>query len=270
MRERLAALAVAYRGLLRAGVQVELTYRGRILIGILTGVFPLLLMAVWLTVVDQAGPASGWDTGDFVSYYVAAGVLWHVTNSSLTWEWDADLRSGELSAGLMRPVDPFHQYAAMALAQRVVLLSMLLPVVVAVAALVPLVRYPLTPALALGTALAVATGFALAMMMSMAFALVGFWTTQAGSLYSLWWGLGMFASGWIAPLDLMPAWLRAVALALPFRSTIGFPIELLLGRLGGGEVALGFAVALAWLGAFALAYRVLWRRGLRRYQAVGG
>ena len=34
--------------------------------------------------------------------------------------------------------------------------------------------------------------------MAMAFATIGFWTTQAGNLYSLWWGIGAFLSGWIA------------------------------------------------------------------------
>jgi ABC-2 type transport system permease protein len=68
----------------------------------------------------------------------------------------------------------------------------------------------------------------------------------------------------------MPAWLREVALVLPFRSTLGFPAELMAGRLDGAEAALGFAVGLAWTAAFALLYLVGWRRGVRRYQAVAG
>ncbi|MEX0698898.1 MAG: ABC-2 family transporter protein, partial [Acidimicrobiia bacterium] len=57
---------------------------------------------------------------------------------------------------------------------------------------------------------------------------------------------------------------------LPFRSSMGFPLEIMLNRLSGGEIALGFAVASAWIVAFGLLYRLGWRIGLRRYQAVGG
>jgi ABC-2 type transport system permease protein len=51
---------------------------------------------------------------------------------------------------------------------------------------------------------------------------------------------------------------------------MGFPLEILLGRLTGAEIATGFAVTGIWIGGFALLYRLGWRMGLRRYQAVGG
>jgi ABC-2 type transport system permease protein len=51
---------------------------------------------------------------------------------------------------------------------------------------------------------------------------------------------------------------------------MGFPLEILLDRLTGGEIVTGFAVTGVWIVAFALLYRLGWRLGLRRYQAVGG
>lgn len=51
---------------------------------------------------------------------------------------------------------------------------------------------------------------------------------------------------------------------------MGFPVELLMGRLSGPETAYGFAVGLAWTAAFGLAYRPVWRHGVRRFQLVGG
>jgi ABC-2 type transport system permease protein len=43
-----------------------------------------------------------------------------------------------------------------------------------------------------------------------------------------------------------------------------------MGRLDARQTALGFAVGLGWLAAFALLYRATWRHGVRRYQAVAG
>ncbi len=65
--------------------------------------------------------------------------------------------------------------------------------------------------------------------MASTFALIGFWRTQTANLWMLWWGLGSFASGWVAPLELMPDRLRTAALVLPFRTTMGFPLEVLMG-----------------------------------------
>ena len=54
-------------------MQVAVTYRGRMVLWVLSGFFPLLLMAVWLTVVDESGPPAGWTTSDFLAYYAARG-----------------------------------------------------------------------------------------------------------------------------------------------------------------------------------------------------
>ena len=65
-------LLTAYPTLVRNATQVALTYRGRLVLGLLGNLFPLLLMAVWLTVVAEGGPPAGWTAGDFLSYYAAA------------------------------------------------------------------------------------------------------------------------------------------------------------------------------------------------------
>lgn len=267
---RVRELIGTYGGLLRSSTLVALAYRGRIVIWFLTGFFPLLLMAVWLTVVAGSGPPRGWTVGNFIAYYVAAAVLWHLSGQHVVWDWDADMRSGDLSMRLLRPVHPFHQYAASDLGYRAVSLAMLLPVLTLAALIVPGLDYDLAPVRAAGVALAVVLAYLLSLLMASTFALVGFWSTQATNVWMLWWGVGSFASGWVAPLELLPGWLRSAALVLPFRATMGFPIELLMGRLDGGQVAWGFATGLAWIGVFIGIYRAGWRSGVGRYQAVAG
>ena len=260
----------AYAGLVRSSVQVALTYRGRMVLWMLSGFFPLLLMAVWLTVVAESGPPAGWTSADFLAYYAAAALVWHLSGQHVVWEWDQDLRSGELSVKLLRPVHPFHQYAATDLGHRLVLLTGLVPAFLLAVVLLPGLEYDVTPATVPLVLAAVVLAYSLSVVMALTIGLVGFWTTQTTNLWMLWWGLGSFASGWVAPLELMPEWLRAVSVVLPFRYTLGFPVELLSGRLEGAEVPLGFVVGTAWTAAFALLYVLCWRRGIRRFQAVAG
>ena len=180
------------------------------------------------------------------------------------------MRSGDLSVRLLRPVHPFHQYVAGDLGHRAVYLVVMLPALVLAALLVPGLDYDLGPARAAAFVAAVVLAYLLSLLMASTFALVGFWSTQTTNLWMLWWGVGSFASGWVAPLPLMPDWLRTVALVLPFWTTLGFPAELLMGRLDPARIVTGFAVGLGWLAGFGLLYRFGWRRGLRRYQAVAG
>lgn len=263
-------MTFAYGALLRAHVAMGVAYRARLTVWILSSLFPLMMMAVWLSVVDEVGPTAGWRISDFVSYYAGGAVLFHTTTSFLTWTWDADLRSGDMSFKLLKPVDPFHQYLTQEVGLRVVVLAFLLPTLIVLTFLLPDLTYQLSPLEWLAAIAAAITGFFLNVLMAMAFATIGFWTTQAGNLYSLWWGLGAFLSGWIAPLSLLPEEVADAARVMPFRSSMGFPLEILLDRLTGGEIVTGFAVTGVWIVAFALLYRLGWRLGLRRYQAVGG
>lgn len=57
---------------------------------------------------------------------------------------------------------------------------------------------------------------------------------------------------------------------LPFGYTTQFCVNIVNGRLAPGQIGRGFAVQWAWVAGFTLLYRLLWRRGARRYTAVGG
>ena len=270
MGDRVGAVMAAYAGMVRSSAQLAVAYRGRMVLWVLSGFFPLLLMAVWLTVVEESGPPRGWTAEDFLAYYAAAAVIWHLSGQHVVWEWDQDMRSGDLSVKLLRPVHPFHQYASGDVGHRLVLLSGLVPALAAAVVLLPGLDYDLDPRSGVLVAAAVVLGYVLSILMASTVALAGFWTTQTTNLWMLWWGLGSFVSGWVAPLELMPDWLRGMALVLPFRATLGFPAELMAGRLDGAEVVQGFAVGVTWSGVFAVAYVLAWRRGIRRYQAVAG
>jgi ABC-2 type transport system permease protein len=146
----------------------------------------------------------------------------------------------------------------------------MVPPIVFLAVLSPLVEYPVGPAYFLAAILAVVLGFLVNLFMSCVFAMIALWTTQAANLYGLWAGTGQFLSGFIAPLALFPAAIQRLAVVLPFRSTLGLPIEIMLGRLGWDEIGFGLGVTLAWAAAFLVLYRLMWRHAASRYEAVGG
>jgi ABC-2 type transport system permease protein len=57
---------------------------------------------------------------------------------------------------------------------------------------------------------------------------------------------------------------------LPFRYMVGFPVEVLLGQLSTPGVLTGLVYQIGWLLVAWLAFRAMWRQGVRRYAAVGG
>ena len=258
-----------YQALVRANLAKAIEYRAQLVLWLISGVFPLVMMAVWLAVVNEAGPISGWGAEDFASYYVAATVVYELTFAWIIWQWNEDIRTGDLSVRLLKPVDPFHQLLSEQLGYKIFFLLIVVPIFILAAALLPSINYPITPLRLLAFLLSVLTGFLVNLFMATAFGMIAFWSTQSSNLFSLWFGVGQFLSGWIAPLPLFPVFIRSLAGWLPFRYTLGFPVEILLGHMDLPQIFQGFLVSLFWIALFFFTYRFLWKRGLKRYEAVG-
>jgi ABC-2 type transport system permease protein len=97
-----------------------------------------------------------------------------------------------------------------------------------------------------------------------------FWIAEPGGFMEIWNLLMGVLGGRLLPLSLLPSGLLFLSVALPFASLYDFPIRLLLGQAKGEEIALGFAVQVAWLIVLSCGVRMLWRRGLLAYEAYGG
>ena len=78
------------------------------------------------------------------------------------------------------------------------------------------------------------------------------------------------ATGNLIPLDLFPASVQRVALLLPFRFTLSFPVELALGRLTRAHALSLLGAQAAYIAFALLITNLVWRAGLRRYAAYGG
>lgn len=99
---------------------------------------------------------------------------------------------------------------------------------------------------------------------------MAFWATRADALLAVQDSLVFLLGGQVAPVAVLPGVLRLLAVALPFRYMLGFPVEVLAGRLDARALLGGFALQLAWLAVALTLAALAWRRGLRRFSAVGG
>jgi ABC-2 type transport system permease protein len=78
-----------------------------------------------------------------------------------------------------------------------------------------------------------------------------------------------FLTGAFAPLDLYPPAIRAAIEWTPFPYTIYYPVQVLNGSVSWVEIGRIALVQSAWVLALVGLRLALWRRGLRRYGAVG-
>ena len=116
---------------------------------------------------------------------------------------------------------------------------------------------------------AIFVAFLLRFLVEWTLAQSAFWTTRVSAINQVYFVLVLFLSGQIAPLSLFPRPIRILADVLPFHWMIGFPVELVLGRLTPIQAMTGLAAQAAWLVISLGLVRIVWRAGIRIYSAVG-
>lgn len=254
--------------LLRVSWSDALAYRAELIIWVLTGVLPLVMLAVWRTLAGEGG-VGGYSGADFVTYYVGALTVRQITGVWIIWDMEREIRLGELSPHLLRPYHPLARYLAQALSDKPLRLLMMAPIW-GLALLFEPEAWPSPDALSLAALpAAIVLAFLIYFFSQCCIGLLSFWWTQVLAVQDFWFGFYSLASGYLVPLDLLPAPVTQVLMLLPFRAMLGFPLDLLLGRLGPAQIGQGLGLQLFWAAALFALMRLMWARGLRRYSAVG-
>jgi ABC-2 type transport system permease protein len=244
-------------------------YRAELFVWILTSTMPLIMLALW-TAVARDAPVGRYDQRGFVAYFLAVFVVRQLTGAWIAWEMNHEIRQGTIAARLLRPVPPILHYAAETLAAVPLRLIVALPVAGAVLWVAGRGQLPRGPA-AWGAWLAALAGaWLIAFLMSFCIGCLAFYLESSAKFMDLSLVLLFVFSGYLFPVELLPAGVRVLADWLPFRYQIGLPVELLVSAPAAGEAASRLAAQWAWVVALLGAATALWRGGLSRYAAYGG
>jgi ABC-2 type transport system permease protein len=257
-----------YLAFMRAAWTLTLEYRAQILIWMMGSLFVVIMLMVWLS-ISSKGPVGGYSAADFVTYYMVSLFVRQMTAVWASYELDYNIREGRLSPMLLRPIHPIHNDVATNWSEKGLRLIIIVPILVLVFWLVPHTPIPWSvPGVALFL-LSLIGAWLIVFLSDYVIGIFCFWTTQAVAFVQTFYFVRMMFSGVIAPLTVFPDSMQTLLHYLPFRYMLSFSTELLMGRLATAEIAQGFATQWAWALCFFVLVRVLWRRALRNYSAVG-
>jgi len=257
--------------LLRIGVAETVAYRAEFLVWMLTTTLPLVMLALWSSVARESatGEFNGYSSSEFVAYYLANLIVRNLTGTWVGWQISEEIRTGTMAMRLLRPMPPAIALAMSHLAAVPFRSLIALPIAIALLAssgASALSTNPAQLALALPSiALAWFISFTIMFMIGS----LAFFFTKAMALMNLYFGLFSLLSGYLLPLDLLPGPIAAVAAYSPFRFMLSAPVELLTKDLGFAAGALLLGKQAVWAVGMLVIATFVWRRGVKRFEAVG-
>jgi ABC-2 type transport system permease protein len=249
--------------------QDGLAYRASGIIWIVTDLVTAVTMPLVWAAASKTGDIAGYSTGDFVAYYLALFVIGSFVTSHIMWELAMEIREGQFTVALLRPMSFYAFTFIRNLTWRIMRTSLSLPFLLLLAFAY---RHYLSgvqlhfgwefwAALILGHLVSVT----FVLMMSM----LALFVQEAQAIFELYYIPQLFLSGYLFPIGVLPEWARNLSYFFPFYFTTGAPTEILIGRLSGAEASRAISIQLFWIvGAYLMA-KILWKKGLKHYTAVG-
>ncbi len=262
----------AVPALMRIGFAEAVAYRAEFVIWMLSTTLPLVNLALWSAVARESpgGQFGRYTQADFVAYFLAALIIRTVTGSWVVWEMNQEIRMGTLSMRLLRPIHPFLSYATQHIAAIPLRAMIALPVAIILLFTVGgghVVRDPLLIAL---LPVSIAGAWLITFIAMLAMGTLGLFMERSTAIFEVWLGLFAVLSGYLVPLELMPGWLTRIAYWLPFRYMLGAPVELLIGKSDRATALHDLGLQYAYVAFFVIVAALVWRAGVRRFEAFGG
>jgi len=265
-----------YWHVINVGIQNNLTYRFNFLARALFGLVPLTaVILLWRTIYTAKGAdavISSYRLAEMISYYLLVTVVDALTAvNEDDWQIATDIKDGNISQFLLKPVDYLGFRLCLFVSGRVTYLA---------AAVLPLAvfffwlrDYFVLPAdwATLGCCLVslVLTAL-LQFFLSYTMAMLAFWVLEVSTFIFILYAFEYIASGHLFPLDILPPEISRALAFTPFPYQLYFPVSIYMGKVTGAALAQGLLIQLGWV---VLAYylaRFAWNRGIKKYAAAGG
>ncbi len=266
---------MAWWVILKVSLEERLVYRGDFMLGTLMRFLPIITQIFLWNAVFQAagrGSISGYQFADVVAYYLLTMISRAFSSMpGLASGIATQIRTGEVKKFLVQPIDMLGFLLAGRIAHKLAYYSV---AIVPFALVFYLCRgyFAEVPPLEVFIAyvLSLIMGFLLGFFLESCIGLIGFWFLEVSSLLFVYMLLSFFLSGHMFPLDLLPPPWSWVVDFLPLKYVAYFPAAVYLGKVPRDQLWMELAIEAAWIVAFAVIGRIMWRRGVRRYSGYGG
>ncbi|MEQ1859487.1 MAG: ABC-2 family transporter protein [Chthoniobacteraceae bacterium] len=256
------------------GLQNTFVYRWNFLLRTIFGIVPLIgTIFLWRAVTTSSGgQIAGYEFSTMIFYFMIVVFLDNlISPTEDDWQIAGDIRDGRLSALLLKPLNYIGYRFTLYVSYRLTYVAIVaLPIGVLLFFLRDFVQWPQQPAtwplFALSTLMAAGIQFFIGVCLG----LCAFWVLEVSTLIFVMFSFEYFLSGMIYPLDMLPASLQGFVKWSPFTYEMFFPVQIMMERVHGAALWQGLAIQAGWLLVAFVATQLIWRAGLRKYQAVGG
>ena len=251
--------------------QRALTYRFTVLayrVGETTELIVLIIM--WTAIFQNTPIIAGFTVKEMVTYLLIGYLFQSMVRNFLADVIARDIKNGTLSMYLIQPMSYFTFVLTKEIGRISVatLLSMLSQIIVIIFFYQQII-FNFQPLLLITIFIMLILAFFTELLLSYLIGLIAFWTDEVEGIYSSLTSLKKFFSGGFFPLSLLPPTFLTVSFLLPFAYSFYVPTQLYLNKISIQQGLKGIAIQSIWILLLLFIIKLVWQKGIKRYEGVG-
>jgi len=229
----------------------------------------LMSLTVWNVIFAQGNDLFGYSKDQMITYIFIAAFLQGMILATSLHGLASRVYSGEISFLLLKPITLFSYFSTEEIADKIKnVFFVIIESLVLFFLFKPVLIFPEGGQLILFIIWTMG-GVILNFIFSLLFGTLGFWSPETWGPKFLFFIFADFSAGKLFPLDIMPEIIQNMLFLTPFPYLSFMQTQMFLGKLDMTQTLHHSIVLLSWIGILSFINHLLWKKGLRSYQAAG-
>ncbi len=252
--------------------QEALNLRARIVVWTSVDIILPLVMSILFKYIYQSPDnlIQGLNYYQLVQYYLLITFLKVLVISHPHENVASGIWKGSMSRYLTKPIPPPLVYLMGEIGWRMIAAILFLPLVIIISLII---KIPLIENLTIIRftliILSLSLSFIVYWIYDFIYGIAAFWFTDISGLASLKHVIFILLGGLLVPPQFLPIKIQTINRWLPFQYILAFPIKLAHNQLSLMEIISSFTILVFYGLVFYLLSRLIWKKGLKQYTAVG-
>ena len=262
-----------YLSMLKNRIAVGLEYRSNIFGQFVVDIIALISTVIfWSAFFKTQNHLGSYSLSDSVLYFFIIPLTGAFTYVSVSYELGNEIRMGALSNYLLKPYSLQFEAFTRALAGKFNNFLTTIPFYAALIIVISILthHFVVTLTTVLFFILAVCMGFALYFIFDLTVADCAFWVGEVWAFTHFKKVVFLIFGGLRFPLDFLPKHLFTFVSLLPFQYMYYIPNAYLLGKRTISNVPYDIGLFVLWFIILFLFQKIVWKKGLAKYEASGG
>jgi ABC-2 type transport system permease protein len=229
----------------------------------------LIVVLMWTAIYRNQQLISGLTLSEMITYILIGSFFHAAIRNFLADIIGRDIKEGTLSMFLVKPMSYFSYVLSREVGRMSLATIMSTASVFVTIFFFKTFIWNFNPLYGAVIFLMVILAFITELLLSYLIGLVAFWTDEVIGLYSTIEKIRKFFSGGYFPINLLPLVFVKISFALPFAYSFFVPAQLYLKKLDLSSGLKGLGVQVVWVMILYGTIKIVWNRGLKKYEGTG-